>query len=84
MIDEVCKNYFYVIECDGKVIVCCVLKLCGNVLDAYEVAAFAVFLEYRRGGRGDVLLEYVENYVCEMFVMLCFFLFMICIVDWFV
>ena len=84
LIDEVCKNYFHVTERDGKVIACCALKPCGNAPDAHEVAAFAVSPEYRRGGRGDALLEYAENYACETLATSRLFLLTTRTADWFV
>jgi amino-acid N-acetyltransferase len=84
LIDDVCKNYFHVTERDGKVIACCALKPCGNAPDAHEVAAFAVSPEYRRGGRGDALLEYAENYACETLATSRLFLLTTRTADWFV
>ena len=84
LIDEVNKGYFHVTERDGKVIACCALKPCGSNGDAHEVAAFAVLPEYRRGGRGDALLEYAENYAVETLGASNLFLLTTRTADWFV
>lgn len=81
--DEIQKEFFHVTERDGKVIACCALKPCGDS-DAYEVAAFAVSPEYRRGGRGDALLEYAENYASELLEASRLFLLTTRTADWFV
>jgi len=81
--DEIQKEFFHVTERDGKVIACCALKPCGDS-DAYEVAAFAVSPEYRRGGRGDALLEYAENYASEVLEASRLFLLTTRTADWFV
>jgi len=85
LIVEIEKGYFHVTERDGIVIACCALKPCGDgVARAFEVAAFAVSPEYRRGGRGDALLEYVENYAVEVLDASCLFLLTTRTADWFV
>lgn len=84
LIDEVNKGYFHVTERDGKVIACCALKPCGSNADAYEVAAFAVSPEYRRGGKGDALLEYAETYATDTLKASTLFLLTTRTADWFV
>ena len=84
LIDEVCQGYFHVTERDGKVIACCALKPCGSDEDAHEIAAFAVSPEYRRGGRGDALLEYAENYAGDVLGTSRLYLLTTRTADWFV
>ena len=89
LIDEIQNGYFHVTERDGNVIACCALKPCVDADDssddsAYEVAAFAVTPEYRRGGRGDALLEYAENYAIEVLEATRLFLLTTRTADWFV
>eukprot|EP00963_Diacronema_lutheri_P003721 scaffold287_cov337-Pavlova_lutheri.AAC.84 len=52
-------QYFTVVERDFKIVACAALIPWGG--DTAEVAAFVVSAEYRREGRGDVLLDYVEQ-----------------------
>ena len=85
LIDEIQSGYFHVTERDGNVIACCALKPCNDAdSSAYEVAAFAVAPEYRRGGRGDALLEYAENYAIEVLEATRLFLLTTRTADWFV
>lgn len=84
LIDEVCHGYFHVTERDGKVIACCALKPCGSDDGSHEIAAFAVSPEYRRGGRGDALLEYAENYAADVLEASRLYLLTTRTADWFV
>ncbi|MCB1876168.1 MAG: amino-acid N-acetyltransferase [Chromatiales bacterium] len=64
---------FWVIERDGMIIACAGLYPQGN-LPAAELACLAVHPAYRRGGRGDDLLQHLEKLariqgVRELFVL---------------
>jgi amino-acid N-acetyltransferase len=50
---------FTVVEREGKIIGCCLLKLLGNGMG--EVSAFVVQEQFRTEHRGDALLDYVEQ-----------------------
>lgn len=53
-------DHFVVVERDGAVVACCALYVLGES-GAGEVSCFAVHPEYRKGGQGDSLLNYIER-----------------------
>lgn len=56
--------YFTVLERESKLLACATVKPLGRGRDGElvaEVAAFCVHPEYRGGGKGDSLLEYLES-----------------------
>ena len=55
---------FFVTERDGKIIACASLTEYENG-KCYEIGSFAVAREYRREGRGDALLSYLEEHAAE-------------------
>ena len=65
-------QYFTVVERDFKIVACAALIPWGR--DTAEVAAFVVSAGYRREGRGDVLLDYIEQSARSMGVRKLFLL----------
>ncbi|CAL6351571.1 unnamed protein product [Bathycoccus prasinos] len=55
---------FFVTERDGNIIACASLTEYENG-KSYEIGSFAVAREYRREGRGDALLSYLEEHASE-------------------
>ena len=56
--------YFTVLERESKLLACATVKPLGRGRDGElvaEIAAFCVHPEYRGGGKGDSLLEYLES-----------------------
>ena len=58
------KVSFFVTERDGNIIACASLTEYENG-KSYEIGSFAVAREYRREGRGDALLSYLEEHASE-------------------
>lgn len=64
LINEVSLGNFHVMERDGNIIGCAALRQYRASEDAElvaEVASFAIGVAYRNEGRGDQMLQYLEN-----------------------